>query len=403
MTWKDQLGRVRVDGRDLIGASYRGVPFFVASSERAGGRRTVTKEFPFRDQPFVEDLGRGAAGFPIEGYVLGDDYLAARDALISALQDTAGPGQLLHPYYGSLQVICTSFRVRETPAEGGKATFAIDFAETEAQPRNPTAVPDTQALLTASADAAAAASGADFEALYDVEDAPNWSLESLAAVLAAAASTLDETLSPLLASAQEVSALKSQLDGLELDAAALVRRPAELVEGLAAALASLTQPVLLLRLLDVYDAPPPPKPDPVTATRVKEGVNYDLVLALVRRGLAIQASRLLPLQAFDSYEAAVSIRDRVAAMLDEQLEVVGDEAYPALQQLRADLVRAVPGEDSSLARLVHYTPPASVPSIVLAWRLYGALDRELDVVARNHVQNPCFVLGGRPLEVLSGG
>jgi prophage DNA circulation protein len=403
VSWRDQLGKVRIGGRDLVGASYRGVPFFVASSERAGGRRTVTKEFPLRDRPFIEDLGRAARGFPVEGYVLGDDYLAARDALISALEDTAGPGQLLHPYHGALQVICTSFRVRETPGEGGKGTFAIDFAETDAQPRNPTASPDLQAVLAASADAAVAASGADFQALYDVENSPAWALESLAAVLASAASTMDELLSPLLTSAQEVSALKSQLDGLELDAAALVRRPAELVEGLAAALVSLTQPVLLPRLLDVYATPPPPKPDPATSTRVKEGVNYDLVLALIRRGLAIQAARLLPLQEFDSYEAAVALRDQVAAMLDDQLEVAGDDAYPALQQLRADLVRAVPGEDSSLARLVHYTPPVSTPSIALAWQLYGSLDMELDLVSRNHVQNPCFVLGGRELEVLSGG
>ncbi|MNN99925.1 hypothetical protein D3C81_2196910 [compost metagenome] len=40
------------------GASFRGVPFLVDTDSVPVGRRTQLHEFPQRDQPFVEDLGR---------------------------------------------------------------------------------------------------------------------------------------------------------------------------------------------------------------------------------------------------------------------------------------------------------------------------------------------------------
>jgi prophage DNA circulation protein len=85
------------------------------------------------------------------------------------------------------------------------------------------------------------------------------------------------------------------------------------------------------------------------------------------------------------------------------LNLPGDTAFPALNQLRADLVRAVPGEDSGLARLVSYAPAFTVPSLVLAFQLYGDVTREADIVARNSIRHPGFVIGGRALEVLSSG
>ncbi len=64
-------------------------------------------------------------------------------------------------------------------------------------------------------------------------------------------------------------------------------------------------------------------------------------------------------------------------------------------------MRAVPGEASDLPRLLRYVPPATVPSLVLAHRLYGDVALEADLVARNRVARPGFMLGGQALEVLS--
>jgi prophage DNA circulation protein len=106
-------------------------------------------------------------------------------------------------------------------------------------------------------------------------------------------------------------------------------------------------------------------------------------------------------QEFDSYDEAVAARDEITDLLDEQADEAADDTYPALMQLRADLVKAVPGEGADLPRLLAYTPPATVPSLVLAHRLYGDVTKELEVVARNKVRHPGFVTGGRELEVVS--
>ncbi|MFX9939048.1 DNA circularization N-terminal domain-containing protein, partial [Acinetobacter baumannii] len=66
MTWRDQLRP----------ASFRGVPFHVTQATGTFGRRSVTHEYPFRDLPYVEDLGRRARTLRIEALLLGEDYMA---------------------------------------------------------------------------------------------------------------------------------------------------------------------------------------------------------------------------------------------------------------------------------------------------------------------------------------
>ena len=50
-------------------ASFRGVPFFVESSDISAGRRTVTHQYPQRDEPFTEDLGRAAREYELSAFV----------------------------------------------------------------------------------------------------------------------------------------------------------------------------------------------------------------------------------------------------------------------------------------------------------------------------------------------
>ena len=79
---------------NLVPAAFRGVPFFVERHQsQAAGRRVQVHEYPGRDLPWPEDLGRRTREFEIDGYVVGDDYFAARDALLDAC-DRPGPGGL---------------------------------------------------------------------------------------------------------------------------------------------------------------------------------------------------------------------------------------------------------------------------------------------------------------------
>lgn len=116
MTWKDRLRK----------ASFRGVEFKVDISDIDGGRRAVKHEFPQKNIPFVEDMGGKSKTFPIEGYVIGDDYMDKRDLLMDAL-DKEGPALFVHPYHGELNLQVETWHVKEIVSDGGMARFSIVF------------------------------------------------------------------------------------------------------------------------------------------------------------------------------------------------------------------------------------------------------------------------------------
>ena len=71
MSWREEL----------IQATFRGVAFFVQGHEGEVGRRVQVHEFPLREKPWAEDMGRKARTFTLDAYVLGSDYMQQRDAL----------------------------------------------------------------------------------------------------------------------------------------------------------------------------------------------------------------------------------------------------------------------------------------------------------------------------------
>ncbi|EPY8426542.1 baseplate J/gp47 family protein [Citrobacter youngae] len=119
MAWKDRL-------QD---ASFRGVPFKFEGEGAAVGRRVETHEYPNRDKPYTEDLGKVIFRPNITAYVVGDDCFEQRDRLIEAL-NKPGPGTLVHPTYGELNVcVDGEIRVGTTSSEGRMVRFDLQFVE----------------------------------------------------------------------------------------------------------------------------------------------------------------------------------------------------------------------------------------------------------------------------------
>ncbi|HVJ29758.1 MAG TPA: DNA circularization N-terminal domain-containing protein [Gammaproteobacteria bacterium] len=386
------------DGRKLIGASFRGVAFFVDSGDRSGGRRTVVHEFPLRDDPFVEDLGRRARSFRVDGYVLGDDYISQRDTLLAALEDEAGPGELVHPYHGVRRAICINVSVRESKADGGMATFAIEFAETPTQAPVPTEVVDSAEQVDDSADAAIAAVESELVEQYDAEGLPAFALESAETALAEASEGLASKLAPIVSETQELAVMTGQIALLTAQASSLVRQPANVLGEFRAAITGLAETAaaapgaVMDALIEAYAVDLGVPVVATTATRARELANQTVLTRSLRLVFAIEAARLAPLVPYTSVEEATAARDQVAAMLEEQAAGAGDTAYPALVSLRSGVLRAVPG-GSSFARIVTVTRSVPIPSLLLAYQLYGSVDLESDIIARNSVSNPAFIAG----------
>src|SRR4029077_16364941 len=113
----------------LLPASFAGVVYHVEQQARSGGRRVVLHEYPKRDTPYAEDMGRAATRYQITGYLIGPSYHLAKRALMRALDSGEG-ATLVDPYLAEpKQCICERYSVSETRERGGYCVFEMAFTE----------------------------------------------------------------------------------------------------------------------------------------------------------------------------------------------------------------------------------------------------------------------------------
>jgi len=139
----------------LMPANFDTFMFHCETGSRENGRRIVTHEFPKKDLPYSEDMGRRAIEFSVRGYIIQypsdtgvplyqRDYTLARDALLARLE-TGVPGPLQLPLQDPVVVRCTRYRLTEEERFGGYCVFDMSFVELGVPPFNPT--PDAQQNL----------------------------------------------------------------------------------------------------------------------------------------------------------------------------------------------------------------------------------------------------------------
>lgn len=390
--------------RDLLQpASFRGVPFKVESADGSGGRRAETHEYPLRDTPWTEDLGRKARTGSLTAYVLGADYMAARDALIAALE-AAGAGTLVHRYWGELQVVVTDYRISESSGEGGIARFSISFAEAGSQ-QFPAARLDTAEALAGQVQTIRAAAQKSFADAHQVDGFPGWVSDAAVSDFDRALGAIDAltaTLTPDLALLAEI-----QLDaGRVADSvSALIRVPSDAAAAIADRIRALAQipsrPVnAFAALAGLFGHDSTPAPAPTTPSNRQAAVNRAATAALTRQLAVAEAAGLLQRADFDSANAAAEARDTVLAAIESEAATTTDDAlFRALSALAAAATRAVAARSDSLARIGTVRYSATLPALVVAHRVYGDASRADEIVSRNRVRHPGFVPGGVPLEV----
>jgi prophage DNA circulation protein len=112
-------------------AWFRGASFHVETDMRASGRRVALHQYPKRNTPYAEDMGRQAIQFKVQGYLIGPNYLDDKDILIGCLE-ADGPGllQLPMPYQGgTIMVMVQSYAVTEARERGGYCVVDMGFIE----------------------------------------------------------------------------------------------------------------------------------------------------------------------------------------------------------------------------------------------------------------------------------
>ena len=390
------------------------------------GRRTVAHVYPGRDLPYLEDMGRKPREFQLQGFVLGSNYMADRDALLAACEE-AGPGTLVHPYLGTMEVICSGCSQRESTRAGGMAQFDLSFQE--AGKRNyPAQTTDYSTQAATSVVEAKSVAGDVFSQVYSTTG-PAW-------LKAAAAGDLQTALSLVRAVASAIpspfdSAQVSQFldvidqaasrvtDIIDNDDGDLVETINEVVSGITDLTPTGTgtgYPTATVNAaLEVakfgeetgsedasdYGGTLAPIPER-TETRERQAANRLAMVELVRQtSVAAGVDAALAVE-YDSYEQAAEARDNVLAGLDNLMaQTTDDNAYEVLRTLYADTVAAFREKGATLARLKTYTvPPAVKPAMTIAYELYGDVDRETEIIRRNAIRHPGMPPGGEPLQVL---
>ncbi|MFC3716800.1 DNA circularization protein [Luteimonas soli] len=399
MSWRDQLRR----------ASFRGVEFHTVSDSATFGRRTVLHEFPFRDLPYSEDLGRKAREIRIVGFVLGDDYLTTLDSLIAAIEQ-AGPGKLVHPKYGELTVSISGsgVTVEQTDTEGGMAR--INFACIESgEARFPASQVATQDVLKAVADDGKRTAIAGFLSRFSLDNLPAWAQELSINRARAFLDQVRNVIGPIAGVASGRGSVLGLLDALSPDLGSLLRNGmaftneiGNLVDTMRIGLDGRTAVRVFGGLASIGqgEAPLPL----TTATRRRDAQCRAALIPYLQASVAIERARAVADIEFTDYEDAVAVRDSVVAQIDTVADTTTDDrVFDALSALRAAVVRDIAARGADLARLVAVTPVTTLPALVLAHRLYQDATLEADILARNRIVHPGFVPAGHALEVPVNG
>jgi len=417
MAWRDELQP----------GSFRGVPFLIDTASTEIGRRIALHEYPLRDTPYAEDLGRKARQFAIECLVLGPDYMAARDRLIAALE-AAGPGTLVHPYFGTRRVVVAQpASVNESTREGGLARFRIPFAEA-GEKLEPEATTDTAAQVQDQAGATNAVLANSFASQWSVEGTPQWVSDAGGGFLGRLTDKLQALRDSIPGIPESVTAFNAQLQAFSDGLSSLIRAPfnlgasvLDLVLGLGTIARQPLDALGLYRTLFDFGSGQPAVIGS-TPARKQQAANQAALQALVRGTAVAQAAaagsrvpaQTMPATAlqlladptapatggYGTANDAIAVRDALTDAIDEQSLTAADDLYVQLQDLRTAVVRDIATRVAGLPDLITFTPTTTLPALVVAYRLYADAGRDQEIVDRNGVRYPGFITGGHALEVL---
>jgi len=385
--------------------SFRGVPFNTKVSQVKGGRRKQKREFAKRDDGNTEDLGRRLKDFKLELYVLGDDYFDQRDALEDAI-NAEGPGELIHPYRGTLQVQAGDYTLVENEIEGRIARFTVEFSESGIV-KFPDQVTDELNKSKENADLVKEAAKTVFETVFSVAAQPAFVVESATAKVNAVLDFADNAVNKVT---DPVTNFSFAISNLKASVSDLIKKPGELADRLQAAFDILldefentpeTAESIFdnFKTLDDDDAF-----DPVTGTtpsRLKEQTNQDAVGNLTKElALSNQSQAAVDVD-FASTNAAITSRDAIINGLSLQLPLAGDDdLFQAIKDLQTSLTKALP--QAGTEELITFTLKQSTPALVLAYDLFLDLNKETEIVDQNEIEHPGFVPAGELITVSAG-
>jgi len=419
----------------MIPAVWRGVPFQVVASSVRVGRRVAVHEYPFRDQPWVEDMGRAPRVLSFAGRLIGDDVYLKR-ALMQAACELSGPGLLIHPTLGPVQC---SLAEPVALRDSGTAQRVVEFEMTFIVGGDrvyPSLLLDTQsairlavasALLIVGEAVASAVSGSGNYAATVSLGAQNvataWGNQATIvgsdpAAIAAEASGLTgyngrfdggALAVPAAASATVASqqaavvtsraAIADAVASLSSAAGSIVTSPDSCSAQARAAIVAIEgaaiSPADQIRLLSGLAGFAPATAAGAAPIGAAIAAAQTALGAMLRRQALLGLAEAIAAYQPDSAEDARSVLTMAVDLFDAEIVTAADggdgAAFGWLRAVRTAIVQDLDTRGAKLAHLRSFAMAASMPAVVLAWRFYQDTGRVRDLISRASAPHPLFM------------
>ena len=412
----------------LLPASFRGVPFAIIDMATQTGRRLAVHQYPGREDPWAEDMGRAARRYQIRGFILDNDLVYGGTAIelqrlaLTAATEAKGAGLLVHPTLGPLTVSCESFRVGEALDGGTMSSIEFGFVEAGSQSfpslliSSLGVVASVMASAIGVAEQASAAvglsgssTGASSSALAQASsqwtdqvaaaasdataltrlaaDLPGnngrYSRGGTAGYVTSAAGTADTLQSLVVAASVERAAIGTAIETVQGTIADLTvtTTEADYATSVSELLSTLSNacadPADAIRLLDGLSGflPSGAAASSETGQAVASLFQVEIALAIVQAVTVYQPS---------SYEDAFAKLVYVTGVLDGVILAAADAGqdnlFGALRALRVQVVADLKQRGASLAHVRSFTVGSPLPAVVLAQRFYRDPNRADELV-----------------------
>lgn len=399
-------------------ASFRKVKFIWSGSSTEGGNNLqddgkpkLVKDKRAKDKKKSFIVSDKKKRFTLEGFVRGLNYHIDRDHLIDALEKD-GPGELIHPLFGSIRVVVENWKLNEGLSEGlGIANFSMTFCE-HGRVFIPKEKNDSKEKLKAGAKKSRDLAEAAFADKFSVKGKPQFVKDS-------AMSTFEKIQKKAL---DGISQMKSQSVGVAesvftirkgiANAKDLIESPLDLAKNLKGSY-DLMRTVSLdpKDLFSAYKKNKDYKKQlsvilPTTTSRVTEKQNQDSYVNFTNVMNATHKSELiieaLDNDQFESKDELMQERNDLIAELDEILQTTdNDELFMTLNAVKVQIIKLVPGDKGSIQNTKKITTSKATNSLSLAFDLFQLPEKESEILIKNKIVNPLMIMPLTEIEVSS--
>ncbi|WP_215762860.1 DNA circularization N-terminal domain-containing protein [Acetobacter sp. P1H12_c] len=410
-------------------AAWRGVTFWMPSSQDEAGRRMLQIWFPGRDDFRTQDFGAQDGPIRVSGLIIGDDYVIRAKRMRTALMQ-AGNGTLVHPWWGAIKCrLVQSGSISFSDGEIRLARFQATFVRV---PPDPTSkglfarIADTLTSVLTQADALVDSAVMAMRSVLSVLTLPLALVSAVSNVVSVAHGVWDAVTgstaalpvrtaasAPLAALAGGVSVPATNSDTTYADSVAtlLAGVPAAVAQSVSPTASAAIAPADAVSGVDEDDI------DPAVATTLLITAVQSLRTAgqtaaeqaadpASVRGLMLGATLLTAAQAvaaassltYASQDDALSWRDRLLAMLDDLIDDIetlagtNGAAVPisgmlgALRDSKAAITADISERLGRLPAVIAVPVPRQMSAWLVAYAVAGDVPANVEAVWTDMVQ-----------------